>query len=116
MIDMDQCMSLAKKVEFSSGSDEPGIRHGDARGDMTTVHGYDKNGKLLFFAKYNKSGEFRLSLYSEGDKEDLYSDELDDISFSLFRKTGLQMPVSLLISLRQDSRGVSLKNVHWLNL
>lgn len=63
MIDMDQCMSLAKKVEFSSGSDEPGIRHGDARGDMTTVHGYDKNGKLLFFAKYKCDSKY-IPLYN----------------------------------------------------
>lgn len=106
MIDMDQCMSLAKKVEFSSGSDEPGIRHGDARGDMTTVHGYDKNGKLLFFAKYNKSGEFRLSLYSEGNKEDLYSDELDDISLSLFQKKRLADAGKFINKLKtRQSRG-----------
>jgi hypothetical protein len=34
----------------------------------------------------------------------------------VFDTMAISCPVSLLISLRQDSRGVSLKNVHWLNL
>ena len=92
MIDIGAYMSgsKAKKIEFQHGLDEPGIRHGE-KGEMTSVYGYDKDGKLLFFAKYNKEGDFRLSLYSHDTqtKEDLYSDEADDVSLSPGRKKQL---------------------------
>ena len=110
MIDMDQCMSLAKKVEFSSGSDEPGIRHGDARGDMTRMV------NCFSSLSITKVENFAYLYILRGIKRICIVMSLMIFLFRFFRKNGLQMPVSLLISLRQDSRGVSLKNVHWLNL
>lgn len=83
MIDMEEWMTLAKVIKIHHGKNEPGIRHGE-QGEMTTVYGYDKEGKLLFFGKQDAKGNFRLSLYSEktGERNDYYSDDLDDPTLS----------------------------------
>lgn len=86
--DIDEYMALADKMEFEQGEDMPGIHHGE-RGEMTAVRGYDKKGNLLFFSKYNKAGDFRLSLYSDDGKDDLYSDDLEDLGLSSDRKKKL---------------------------
>lgn len=90
MINMDDCFKNAAKLDVSHGKDEPGIRHGDDRGEITTVHGYDKNGKLLFLARYDTKGDFRLSLYEGNEepreREDIYSDDADNFMVSDYQK------------------------------
>lgn len=106
MINMDDCFRNAAKLDVSHGKDEPGIRHGDDRGEITTVHGYDKNGKLLFLARYDAKGDFRLSLYegNEGsqEREDIYSDEAENSMISEYQKKRISQAAKFIGNLEKS--------------
>ena len=107
MINMDECFKNAAKLNVSyQGKDSTGLRNSDGSGEVTTVHGYDKDGKLMFYAIYDKNGNFRLSVY-EGDhgtrmNENIYSDDVDDITLSDYQKKRIAKAAKFIDSLKKN--------------
>jgi len=105
-MDIGALQKMAKKVDFWQGT---GVKNGYGTPEnVTKAHGYDENGELLFSAEYDTDGNFQLSLFSKADKmqmcEDLYSDDLEDVTLSPNRKQKLEKAKNFIGELKEQNK------------
>lgn len=92
-MDIDMLPKMAKKVDFWQGQ---GVQNGYGTSeDVTKAWGYDEKGNLLFSAEYDENGNFRLSLFENNmdvtrQCEDLYSDDLENVTLNQRQKQKLE--------------------------
>lgn len=93
MIDIDMLPKMAKKIDFWQGQ---GVQNGyGIPEDVTKAWGYDEKGNLLFSTEYDKNGNFRISLFENNtgiicQSEDLYSDDLENVTLNQGQKQKLE--------------------------